>query len=200
MEPLIEVNRIPKQIAENRPNIALMILKNVTMYRLLVILFIVGLSVPSYSQDTFTIYLVRHAEKEVSEDNPRDPGLTPCGQERAESLADFLQNVNIDAVYSTDFIRTKTTARPTAQSKAKKIELYNPGDLGLFSKSLLDRSQDALVVGHSNTTGVLAGLLVGEEIAAVSMSEDVYNRIYQVVICGNSKQLNLFQSAFSCEE
>jgi broad specificity phosphatase PhoE len=154
----------------------------------------------NFAQDTYTIYLVRHAEKEVSEDNPRDPGLTPCGQERAVSLANFLGDVNIDVVYSTDYIRTKTTAEPTAKSKAKKIELYNPRELDSFAKSLLDGSQDALVVGHSNTTGVLAGLLVGKDIASVSMSEDVYHRIYQVVVCGDSKQLNLFQSAFSCSK
>ena len=167
---------------------------------LLVLLFIVGLAIPSFAQDAYTIYLVRHAEKEVSEDNPRDPGLTTCGQERAASIANFLDNVNIDVVYSTDYIRTKNTAEPTSKLKNEKVELYNPRELDLFAKSLIDRSQDALVVGHSNTTGVLAGLLVGKEIASVSMSEDVYNRIYQVVVCGDSKQLNLFQSAFDCKK
>ncbi len=200
MKFLIEVNQVQKHGAENRLNNTHKMLKNVTMGRLLTIFFVLGLSIPSFTQDTYTIYLVRHTEKEVSEDNPRDPGLTPCGQERAESLANFLHDVNIEVVYSTDYVRTKTTAEPTAQSKAKVIELYNPRELDLFAKSLLERSQDALVVGHSNTTGVLAGLLVGEEIASVSMSEDVYNRIYQVVVCGNSKQLNLFQSAFSCKK
>ena len=174
--------------------------KKLTISSWLVLLFLTGISFPAFSQDLFTIYLVRHAEKEVSGDNPRDPGLTACGKERAESLANFLQEVNIDVVYSTDYVRTKSTAEPTAQLKAKQIELYNPGELDLFAKQLLEHSEDALIVGHSNTTGVLAGLLVGEDIAAVSMSEDVYHRIYQVVVSGNSKQLNLFQSAFSCEE
>jgi len=165
----------------------------------LIIFLSTGLSVTSVAQDMFTIYLVRHAEKEVSEENPRDPGLTSCGQERAESLANYLNDVNIEVIYSSDYIRTRTTAGPTAKSKSKEIELYNPRELEEFAEGLLAGGQDALVVGHSNTTGVLAGMLVGEEIASVSMSEDVYNRIYQVVVCGELKQLNLFQSAFICQ-
>lgn len=192
----IEINQVQnllRKISQSMP-------RRNTKGRLLAILFIVGLTIPSFAQDTYTIYLVRHAEKEVSEDNPRDPGLTLCGQERAASIANFLDDVNIDVVYSTDYIRTKNTAEPTSKSKNKKIELYNPRELVLFAKSLIERSQDALVVGHSNTTGVLAGLLVGKKIASVSMTEDVYNRIYQVVICGDSKRLNLFQSAFVCKK
>lgn len=169
------------------------------MLRILIIYLFVGLFYPGFGQDCFTIYLVRHAEKEISQDNPRDPGLTPCGEERAESLAEFMDNVDIDVIYSSDYLRTVNTAMPTAKSKNKEIELYNPKDLENFAIMLLERSQDALVVGHSNTTGVLAGLLVGKEIASVSMSEDVYNRIYQVVISGDTKKLNLFQSAHRCE-
>ena len=41
------------------------------------------------ADDIFTIYLVRHAEKEVSAENPKDPPLTSCGELRAESLAKF---------------------------------------------------------------------------------------------------------------
>lgn len=196
MNFLIKINQFQNLLRKSSQAI----LKKNTSGKLLVLLFVLGVSIPSFAQDTYTIYLVRHAEKEVSESNPRDPGLTPCGQERAESIANFLHDVNIDVVYSSDYIRTKNTAEPTSKLKAKKTEIYNPRELESFAKTLTERSQDALVVGHSNTTGVLAGILVGEEIASVSMSEDVYNKIYQVVICGDSKKLNLFQSAFACEK
>ena len=52
------------------------------------------------SEKTFTLYLVRHAEKELSADDPKDPPLTECGEQRAESLAYFLASVDLDAVYS----------------------------------------------------------------------------------------------------
>lgn len=145
----------------------------------------------------FTIYLVRHAEKEVSADHPKDPPLTPCGEQRAESLATFFGAIDLDVIYSTDYLRTKNTAQPVAQNKVKDIKYYDPKKLDDFAKLLLKNEQDALVVGHSNTTPVLAGLLVGEELA--SFDESIYNRIYQVVLYKNKGRLHILQTAFICK-
>jgi hypothetical protein len=38
------------------------------------------------NKGVYTIYLVRHSEKEVSSDIPSDPPLTPCGEERSNRL------------------------------------------------------------------------------------------------------------------
>ena len=54
------------------------------------------------SEEMFTVYLIRHAEKAVSEDKPKDPPLTKCGEQRAASLAVFLRDVELDAIYSTE--------------------------------------------------------------------------------------------------
>ena len=148
--------------------------------------------------ELFTIYLVRHSEKDLTSENEADPPLTKCGKQRSESLSTFLEDVNLDAIYSTDYNRTINTARPTANSKELKIENYNPRDLVEFSKSLLNSKKDVLVVGHSNTTGVLAGLLVGEEIGEIDL--DIYDRIYQVVVSNKNGRLHLFHSPFECEE
>ena len=148
--------------------------------------------------ELFTIYLVRHSEKDLTSENEADPPLTKCGKQRSESLSAFLEDVNLDAIYSTDYNRTINTALPTANSKELKIENYNPRDLVEFSKSLLNYKKDVLVVGHSNTTGVLAGLLVGEEIGEIDL--DIYDRIYQVVISNKNGRLHLFHSPFQCEE
>ena len=66
------------------------------------------------NKGVFTIYLVRHSEKEPAANNPQ---LTPCGEQRSESLSRFLSDVPIDVIYSTDYNRTKKTALPTAMSK-----------------------------------------------------------------------------------
>lgn len=147
--------------------------------------------------DMFTIYLVRHSEKDMSSGNYSDPPLTECGEERSEYLKTFLSEVALDAVYSTNYIRTKSTALSTALSKGLEIIEYNPNELEEFSKQLIALKQDALVVGHSNTTGVLAGLLSDEEIGDIDL--DIYNRIYQVVIYKNNSQLNLFHTSFECQ-
>lgn len=148
------------------------------------------------SNGLLTIYLVRHSEKDLASNNGGDPPLTPCGEQRSEHLNSFLSDVDLDAVYSTDYTRTKNTALPTAKSKELEIQEYTTQDLEGFSKLLISRKQDALVVGHSNTTGVLAGLLVGEEIGDIDL--DIYNRVYQVVIHKKSGRLHLLHTAFYC--
>ena len=150
------------------------------------------------NKEIFTIYLVRHTEKGLSSDNPKDPPLSQCGEQRAESLNSFLREVPLDAIYSTDYIRTKSTALPTAIAKGIEIKLYNPQELNDFSKLLIDRKEDVLVVGHSNTTGVLAGLIIGEEIGA--FNENIYNRVYQIVIYKNTGRLHILHTAFVCND
>ncbi len=141
----------------------------------------------------FTIYLVRHAEKQ-SDSN--DPSLTDCGIERSESFSALFQSVTLEAVYSTDYKRTQSTALPTATDQGLKIQSYEPDALGKIAEELIRNRQDALVVGHSNTTAVLAGLLVGEEMG--SFDESIYNRVYQVVIAGDDRRLHILHTAFAC--
>ena len=145
----------------------------------------------------FTLYLVRHSEKELSEMDRSDPPLTPCGQKRSESLSGFLSDVPIDVVYSTDYTRTRNTASPTAKSRGLSVEVYDAEELEDFSKLLIKRKQNALVVGHSNTTAVLAGIMVGEEFGEFDL--DIYDRIYQVVLRKKRGRLHLLHTAFKCD-
>ena len=149
-------------------------------------------------KDIFTIYLVRHSEKDLSTNNPSDPPLSPCGEQRSENLSGFLKDVHLDVIYSTDYVRTKSTARPTANAKGLEIEQYDAQELKDFSQLLIDRQQDALVVGHSNTTAVLAGLLVGEIRGAFDL--DIYDHVYQVVVYKNKGRLHLLHVSMDCSE
>ena len=83
-------------------------------------------------------------------------------------------------------------------SKELKIEYYNPNNLEQFSKLLKNLKKDVLVVGHSNTTCALAGLLIGEEIGEFDLN--IYNRVYQVVVSNENSRLHLLHTAFKCED
>lgn len=163
---------------------------------LTLIIQVLSSDVLAQSDDAFTIYLVRHSEKDHTSENSSDLPLSECGEQRSKALSHFLSEVDLDAVYSTDFRRTINTAMPTADKKDIEITLYNEEDVKSFSNLLLDNKQDALVVGHSNTTGVLAGLLVNNDVEDIELH--IYDRIYQVVVCGDSRTLNLFHSNFEC--
>ena len=150
------------------------------------------------NDDVFTIYLVRHSEKDYSSENVLDLPLSKCGEQRSQDLSNFLNDIHLDAIYCTDYTRTRNTALPTAIAKNIDVTLYDTQNLNSFSKHLLTNRQNALVVGHSYSTGVLAGLLTNETIGVIDL--DIYSRIYQVVICGESRKLNLFNSSFECIE
>jgi len=174
--------------------------KGMTKY-LIIILMILGFQSCVGAQkdsELFTIYLVRHSEKDLTSNNPSDPPLSQCGEQRSENLSNFLRDVNLDVIYSSNYIRTQNTALPTAQSKGLEVAEYNPQELEDFSQLLIANKQDALVVGHSNTTGVLAGLLVGEEIGAFDL--DIYDRVYQVLIYKNSGRFQLLHTSFDCRD
>ena len=165
---------------------------------LTLIIQVLSSDVLAQSDDAFTIYLVRHSEKDHTSENTSDLPLSECGEQRSKALSHFLSEVELEAIYSTDFRRTINTAMPTADKKDIEITLYNEEDVKSFSNLLLENKQNALVVGHSNTTGVLAGLLVNEDIEDIDL--DIYDHIYQVVVADKSRTLNLFHSSFKCTE
>ena len=145
---------------------------------------------------TFTIYLIRHSEKDLLSENQLDPPLTTCGVERSEYLASFFEDINIKNIYTTNYLRTIKTAMPTTLSKKLSINYYESKNLKLFSEELLNSKQNSIVVGHSNTTPILAGLLTGIDMNPID--ENIYNRIYKVIISQNNKKLFLLDTHFDC--
>lgn len=125
-----------------------------------------------------TFYLVRHAEKQ--DDGTRDPALTEAGTKRAQTIADMLKTVDLTAVYSTNYKRTRSTAQPTAKQAGLELKFYDPRQLEAFADKLKTLSGNFLIVGHSNTTPVLAGALTGQAMEEIQHHQ--YDRIYIVTV------------------
>lgn len=108
-----------------------------------------------------TLIMVRHAEKS---DFPRsDPILTSGGIARADELAYILKYVELDAIYSTPFLRTKQTVQPTAEDKGLNVRLYEPADENFLQNVLRSfPGGTVLIVGHSNTIPRFANELTGK--------------------------------------
>jgi phosphohistidine phosphatase SixA len=128
---------------------------------------------PPASSGESVFFLVRHAEKA---DQSEDPPLTAQGRSRAEHLAGMLRDVGIERIYSSDFKRTRDTAAPLASALGLEVTSYDPKRLTDLAQALLASPGRRLVVGHSNTTRELAGLLGGEP--GPPISEDEYDRLY----------------------
>lgn len=131
--------------------------------------------------DSYTIYLVRHAEKVL--DKSRDPALTPQGQARASRLAEMLSDEGVLDIYSSDYIRTRASAAPLSEQLGIDIVLYDPRDLSALAETLIAGERTALVVGHSNTTPQLAEIL-GADPGAPIIEATEYDRLYKIVLRG----------------
>lgn len=68
-----------------------------------------------------TIYLVRHGRTRSNEEGRfqgwEDHPLSPVGQEQALSLKKRARDLMVTALYTSDLMRTKETARPLAEEK-----------------------------------------------------------------------------------
>lgn len=116
----------------------------------------------SDSRQAAAFYLIRHAEKDRTNPENRDPGLTEQGRLRAELWATYFKDIPLDAIYSTNYVRTRMTAMPVAQQKGLPVIQYDPGQF--YSSELVKDAlgKHILIVGHSNTTPELVNELVME--------------------------------------
>ena len=124
----------------------------------------------------FILYLVRHAEKAAG---GFDPGLTDFGRTRAEFMADWYSGKNVQAVWSSEFRRTRNTAKPLADRLGLNIQVYDPRNQATLVEQLLAAEVNAVVVGHSNTVPELAALLCRCEV--VPMSDTDYERSFAII-------------------
>jgi phosphohistidine phosphatase SixA len=144
------------------------------------------LSVPSSTAEppfkVSTVFFVRHAEKHISP--PDDPVLTTSGKTRAKNLARILNKAGIKAILTSQFARTKETARPLAEAigvvpTTVSVE-PDPSDPNKVSaesiKKYVDRiglhsGESVLVVGHTNTIPQIIGVLGGDTLPTISEAE-----------------------------
>ncbi len=122
------------------------------------------------------VLLVRHAEKV---DDGDDPALSPAGVERAAALAATLRDAGIERIHTSDYLRTRETAAPLAETLGIEVEIYDPRDLDALVARLGEAGGRHLVVGHSNTTPAAVELLGGEPGAEIDEASE-YDRLYLV--------------------
>ncbi len=143
--------------------------------------------------DSYTLYLIRHAEK--YQDGSRDPVLTETGNNRSQQLASWFLDKDLKEIWSSDYKRTRDTAKPLLAELGHELSIYDPGNQAALVEQLLHRQHNALIVGHSNTIPELARLLCGCIIA--DMEETEHDRLIVVSVVGSRTQVKtLHQKSF----
>ncbi len=151
------------------------------IFSLLFSLLLIGVK-----SQTTTYILIRHAEKDTTVKGSKimqaDPPLSKEGDARAKRLIKILKKYDIDSIYSTNFIRTKSTVAPIAAKYKLETKIYEPKLLKLFSEQLLTiQNKTILIVGHSNTTPTLANFLLKAD-KFKPWDDSVYNKLLIVTI------------------
>ncbi|GAA0719463.1 phosphoglycerate mutase family protein [Aquimarina litoralis] len=140
-------------------------------------------SLYGYSQETnkeastTTYILVRHAEKDLSNPENKNPDLTEEGISRANRLVKILKDIHIDMVYSTDYKRTLQTATPIAKDRNIEIELYDPKKS--YDKTFQEQTlgKTTVIVGHSNSTPTFVNKIIGQKKYS-GIDEKDYNKLF----------------------
>ncbi|MBS1621453.1 MAG: histidine phosphatase family protein [Bacteroidetes bacterium] len=129
-----------------------------------------------------TYYIVRHAEKAPasSEMMSSDMPLSDAGKERASALKELMKNKKIHYVFSTNFIRTRSTVEPTAGYFHLQTEMYGPvPDPGFISK-MKSLRKNVLISGHSNTIDDVVNMLCGKTEVPGDLPESEYDNLFIV--------------------
>lgn len=123
------------------------------MHKLIVAIFFILFSATTALAQSTTVYIVRHAEKDMADGNVKDPRLTPEGLKRSFDLSAKLEKDEISAIFSTNYIRTIQTAEPLSKRIKKKIQIYDPTIVSDIVRTVNNnyKGKTVLIVGHSNT-------------------------------------------------
>lgn len=138
-----------------------------------------------------TVILLRHAEKDLSEGaDTANPELSAAGNLRAQKLVEIINKYQPDAIYSSDYIRTRATVRPLARKKKMMTQIYDPQNLNQMRDLIVSgKIKRIVVVGHSNTTPALANLLIKQD-KYKNLAESEYDKIWIIKIKRNKTKPN----------
>jgi broad specificity phosphatase PhoE len=132
---------------------------------------------------TTLVILVRHAEKAA--EPAADPSLTEAGLARAQALVGVLANTRVEAVITTELLRTRETVRPLAEARRLTPEIVHTDARDAHAKAVADAvrahaGQAVLVVGHSNTIPAIIAALGGPKLPDICDTQ--YSNLFVLVV------------------
>ena len=159
------------------------------MKKLLIFLAVTFLFFQVGKSQTTEIWVVRHAEKEKSDPQEKNPELSEEGKVRAGDLARYLKKENIDVAFSTPYKRTRQTLDSLVIPK-----VINYNDI----KSLVDTIKTSylgkkiIIAGHSNTVLEIIEAFGGKR-PREELTDDDYDFIFRLSVKGDKARVKMDQ-------
>lgn len=123
------------------------------------------------------LYIIRHAEKLSSGD---DPELSQEGKLRADRIANLWSSRPIQAIYSTPTVRTRSTVGPLSRGLELPVTEYDVQDHDGLVNLIRSGSGDAVVVGHSNSIYHLANYFQEPDSLFNELDRSDYDTFFEV--------------------
>jgi broad specificity phosphatase PhoE len=150
------------------------------------------------AQRSTVVIVVRHADKDTIPKD--DPPLTAAGMVRAKALATALAHADVQAVITTQLVRSQQTGHTVADgNQIAMITVPRGSDIGQHASDVAaevfrHRGQTLLVVAHGETAGPIIAALGGPRIAEICADE--YSNLYTLVLDENDKMARFIQSTY----
>ncbi|MEO6209854.1 MAG: histidine phosphatase family protein [Gemmatimonadaceae bacterium] len=145
----------------------------------------------SHTEPSTLVIVVRHAEKDTSPEN--DPHLTAAGVARAAALAEAIANAHVQAIITTQLLRSRETARPAAEANKVVPEVIartsaTISDVRAVAHAVRRHAgQAVLVLGHGETVGPILQALGAPRIPTLCASD--YSELFILVLKGPTARL-----------
>ena len=127
---------------------------------------------------TTEVWVVRHAEKDKTNPEDKDPNLSDEGRIRAGDLATYLKKVKFDAAFSTAYKRTHQTLDSLIVQKV--INYKDPKSLvDSVKKNYLGKT--VIIAAHSNTVLEIIEAFGGKRPMEM-LTDDDYDYIFRLTV------------------
>lgn len=131
-----------------------------------------------------TVLLVRHAEKAA--EPASDPPLTPAGKKRALALVDTVRGAGIDAILSTEKLRTRQTVAPTAKLLGLEPQIVPMDDINGMAAAIWKLQGKTVLVGsHSGDSIELIEKLGAGKLP--KLADHHYDNLFVITVEGPGK-------------
>lgn len=162
------------------------------------VLSLLSVRAVSAQQASTVVVVVRHADKDTI---PKaDPPLTAAGVVRAKALAAAVADAGVEAIITTELLRSRETARPLAEARRlTPITVPHGSDIAQHAQAVAAavrklRGKTVLVVGHGETVGPIIQALGGPAIPEVCGYE--YSNLYTLVLDEHDRAVRLIHSLY----
>jgi bisphosphoglycerate-dependent phosphoglycerate mutase len=133
------------------------------------------------------IWIVRHAEKDITDENKKDPNLSDEGRIRAGDLATYLKKQKFDVGFTTPLKRTRQTIDSLIIPKVIEYSAI-PALVEMIKKDYIGKT--IIIAGHSNTVLPIIEALGGKK-PKDDLTEDDYDYIFRLNINGNKTKVKM---------